>query len=295
MTKVYGSDKMSFTAHVNFNQCRYRLYLMNKDIADGKTLLFPPMVRGLVLHKVMEFIAKGWDTDPDRIIEASLKPQRTDVDFGRRLIHIYPPYGDSAVLSYPDDADHPFFRWLKDEQRAFEPAIQRYLTVRRPKAMYPEKEWERRFHDWDIVGHVDLVMDIGRPYLFAIDLKTGDRPKSNEQFLLYSWLVNGFVGKQPFGVLLWDGYELREEVLWFNIKPTNPTLMRLLWQMVEEHNTIKLAEGAINRGVHPAKVLRPNTRQFTCSERRCSFWELCPYGRRNKQGVINDEDDEPNT
>lgn len=269
-TRVYGSDRMSYTVKLNRDQCAYRLYLMGDPQNRGEALLFPAMVRGLIIHRVAEWMVKGQPVDWEALKEGVVKPSRPDVDFGDRII----------VWGKTDP--ETFWSELKREVGRFERCFHHLLNRTLPMRVEAEVELRRTFQT-EIMGHADLVFR-GEGETIVADLKTGKYDPKSEQFLLYSWLANGFQEKTvPFWVLVWDGSELKRVVLQHNLSEKNPTLMKLLWTMEDIRRELIEAEMRITKGKHPALVLKPNTAHYTCQPNRCSYWKVCPYGAKRQE------------
>jgi hypothetical protein len=232
---------------------------------EVQSLLFPPLLKGLVLHKALEWLANG-EVDVhhrfDELYEAILTP-RSDLlpHQSKRHVVWYPPY---------DEAD--FLKQLRSELVWFCKTAQPLLHGREMKA---ELELERDFRQWVFRGHIDLVLD-GVP----IDLKTG-RTFGLNQFLLYSWLLHGFTDEDhPFEVWLWDGWQLTQKPYRFWMSENNPTLMKLLWSMVETVEQTRDGYRILEEGAPVWKAFLPKTRNYTCAPNRCSYFNICEYGQR---------------
>lgn len=268
---VFGSEYASFTTKLNYDQCKYRLYLMgDKEANRGKVEIFPPMLRGLILHKAMEiYFMEERQASFDELHDHALSPSRDDVDWGRKRVVWYPPYEEEAFLNQ-----------LKDELDRFYHSLP-HLRLPEYEQVVCEWEAEREFQGVRMCGHIDIAFKLPSGRWICGDLKTGKYDMGSEQFLFYNWIANGFLKyPHPFFVFVWDGNHLQKRVVLHTMRPTAPTLMRLLWQMVEMQTLLLEAQTKMEAGVHPAKVLRPNTRHFTCHQHRCSFWNECEYGRR---------------
>lgn len=268
---VFGSEYASFTTRLNYEQCKYRLYLMgDKEANRGKVEIFPPMVRGLVLHKAMElYFMEERQASFDELYDHALSPSRDEVDWGRKRVVWYPPYEEEAFLNQ-----------LKDELVRFYHSLP-HLRLPEYEQVVCEWEAEREFRGVKMCGHIDIAFKLPSGRWICGDLKTGKYDMGSEQFLFYNWIANGFLKyPHPFFVFVWDGNHLQKKVVMHTMTPTSPTLMRMLWQMVEMQHLLSEAQAKIEAGAHPAKVLRPNIRHFTCHQHRCSFWNECEYGRR---------------
>lgn len=279
---VFGAEYASYTAQLNYDQCKYRLYLMgDKEHNRGKVVIFPPMLKGLVLHKAMEL----WFTERrqaklDELYEYALEPSREDVDWGRKKVLFYPPFEERSFMEQMEKELHRFYRSLP------------HLQLPDYEDVVCEWETEREFQGVLFRGHIDIAFKTVSGRWICGDLKTGKYDFGSEQFLLYNWIANGFLKHpHPFFIFHWDGNHLHRKTVMHNIHPTAPKLMRLLWQMVETQHNLKEAQTKIEAGVHPAKVLRPNTKHFTCHQHRCSFWNECEYGRRKNEAKNTDNGD----
>lgn len=271
---VFGSEYASYTTKLNYEQCKYRLYLMgDKEANQDRVEIFPPMLRGLVLHKAMEvFFTENRHADFDEIYTQALFPSREEVDWGMRKVVWYPPYEEQS-----------FIQELKDELVRFQSSLPQ-LQLPEYQQVVCEWEVERSFQGVLMRGHIDIAFKLPSGRWICGDLKTGKYDYNSEQFLFYNWLVNGFLRyPHPFFIFVWDGNQLQKKVVLHHMSFRSPTLMRLLWQMVEMQTRLSEIQAQIEQGVHPAKLLRPNIRHFTCHQHRCSFWNECEYGRRKSK------------
>jgi len=275
MTGRWGTDVASYTLYINWQQCPYRVYLMGQD--EVQSLLFPPLLKGLLLHKALEWLANGEtgvDKRFDELYEVILTP-RSDLlpHQSKRQVVWYPPY---------DEAE--FLELLRSELVWFCKVVQPRLQGKEALA---ELELERNFRQWTLRGHIDLVLD-GVP----IDLKTG-RTFGTQQFLLYSWLLHGFDGQDhPFEVWLWDGWEITTRYYRFWMSEDNPKMMMLLWSLVETLEQTREGYRILEEGLPVYKAFLPKTRHYTCAYNRCSYFNLCEYGQRKlkkQQEVVEDE------
>ena len=277
MVKIFGAEKVSYTTAINFGQCRYRLYLMGKALDEPtETLLFPPMIRGLFLHLLMEeYIRHRFEGKPPssakEVWERLRYPVRSDVDFGKRKL----------VFASAEE-EKEFRRKLFAEGRLFVSRLSAVIEAFEPfglRRLSAEVPLHRDFRGYQIVGHTDLLAETDLGFVCA-DLKTGRGDINSDQFLLYSWLANGFRAEPiPFLMFLWDGEKMTTKETVFSLSEDNPSLMRLLWSLSEINLKLREAEERIREGKRPSLVLRPNTKGWTCHPKRCSFWEVCPYGK----------------
>lgn len=271
---VFGAVYASYTTKLNYEQCKYRLYLMgdkeaNRDLVE----IFPPMHRGLVLHKAMElFFTEGRMADFDELRRFALQPSRDNVDWGSKKLVFYEPY----------DPDR-YYHELELELKAFQKALPE-LELPEYKEVRCEWELERTFEGTKFQGHIDIAFKLKSGRWICADLKTGKYDPHSEQFLLYNWMANGFLRFPfPFFIFHWDGNQIRRHTVYHRLGDKEPKLMRLLWQMREINQHLSEAQQAIAEGKRPASVLRPNTKNFTCHRHRCSFFGICPYGAQRKQ------------
>ena len=271
--RLMGSDEMSYTVELNFNQCPYRIWLMSQEHSGG-VRLFPPMVRGLVLHIAFQTALRGeaLPTTED-ILQECLNSKRGN--WGTREVLFYPPYDEVQ-----------FYRDLDEESLAIYVEAQKWVkwfnSLYGEEPFHTELKCQRLYYDTVLTGHLDACKRYDKGWI-GVDLKTGSADPNSDQFLLYNFLLNGFVGRRPFVMVCWENQTLVSHILKHNLLPEDPKLGYLLAKMRYTQHRILEAEKAINGGLHPAKAMIPYTRQFTCRYNRCSFWELCKYGKRKEE------------
>ncbi len=268
--KLMGTQEMSYTVELNYSQCPHRVWLMSQEHSGG-VRLYPPMVRGLVLHLVYQSALRG---EPLRSVEEMLMECRTSErgDWGLRDIIFYPPYEEASFIkNLSEEAKLVYAQSLK--------WVEWFNGVYGDEPFHTELKCHRRYFDTVMSGHLDACKRYDGGWI-GVDLKTGSFDPNSEQFLLYNFILNGFVGRRPFVIVHWTGETLESQTVYHTLLPEDPKLGYLLAKMRYTQYRITQAEEAIKEGLHPAKALIPYTRQFTCHPYRCSCWELCKYGKR---------------